>query len=136
MPAYGGAYVLKDGILKFGATDYTNQHWDCTIEPETPIQQQRTMVPDGQVSDADSATWVMKLTGFQDWESTGLAAFLWANANLTSSFTYATKKGSGKVQFTGTVTIVAPPIGGKQGEFAQIEIELPLTGAPVKGVQP
>jgi len=135
MPAHAGAFVLRDCLLKLGASTFTNQAWEARLTPDTPIQQQRTLVPDGTISDVDSPTWVLKITGLQDHEASGLADFLWDNAGLQVSYEYAPRVGSGKAKFTGTLTVVHPPIGGEQGKFADMEMELPILGTPTKGTQ-
>ena len=101
------------------------------IVPDTPNQQQRTLVPDGTISDVDSPTWVMEIEGLQDYESGGLAAYLLTNKGVQVAFAFAPVNTAGKKKFTGTVVAVAPEVGGEQGEFAQLEIELPLIGDPV-----
>ena len=97
--------------------------------------QQRTLAPDGAISDVDSATWVLEIEGLQDWESTGLANYLWTNRGNQVSFVLAPKSGSGKKQMSGTCIVVAPPMGGEQGDFAKFEIELPVIGEPTLGTQ-
>lgn len=135
IPAHSGAFVLRDALLKLGGTTFTNQTWKVELVPDTPIVQQRTLVPDGTISDVDSSTWVMSITGLQDYESSGLADFLGDNAGTTQTFEYAPKVGSGKAKWTGSVIVVHPPIGGEQGSFAQMEIEIPIIGTPTKGTQ-
>ena len=134
MPAYTGAFVLRNSVFTLGGTSFANQVWDVTIEPDTPVQQQRTLVPDGTISDVDSATWVMKVTGLQDPQAGGLAAYLFANAGTQAAFTYAQVNTAGKVKYSGTVIVVHPTVGGEQGEFAQFEIEMPIIGTPTLGV--
>ena len=135
MPAYAGARKNRNALLKLGGTTFTNQAWVSLIDPDTPDEQRRTLVPDGAVSDVDSPTWILKLTGFQDHEPGGLADFLWDNAGLTVTFEHCPEVGSGKAKFTGSLVCKHPPIGGEQGEWMQMEIELPVQGTPVKGVQ-
>ena len=135
MPAHAGAFVLRDAILKLGGTTFTNQVWKVTLEPDTPIVQQRTLVPDGTISDVDSSTWVMQMTGLQDYETSGLADFLRDNAGLTVAYEYAPRAGSGKAKWTGTLIVKHPPIGGEQGSFAEMELEFPIIGQPVAGTQ-
>jgi hypothetical protein len=136
MPAYAGARVFRDAMLKLSGTDYTNQAWEISMEGDTPIQQQRTLVPDGGISDVDTALYKISLEGLQDWETTGLAKFLWTNRGAQVAFVFAPRKGSGLAQFSGTLIAVAPPAGGKQGEFLQIQLELPIIGEPTLGTQP
>jgi len=134
LPAYTGAFVLRNSVFTLGGTSFANQVWDVTIEPDTPVQQQRTLVPDGTISDVDSATWVMKVTGLQDPQAGGLAAYLFTNAGTQVAFTYAQVNTVGKVKYSGTVIAVYPTVGGEQGEFAQFEIEMPIIGTPTLGV--
>jgi hypothetical protein len=136
MPVYAGARVFRDGLFKLSGTDFTNQSWEITMDGDTPIQQQRTLVPDGAISDVDTALWKISLEGLQDWETTGLAKFLWDNRGAQVAFVFAPRKGSGLSQHSGTLICVAPPSGGKQGEFLQMQMELPILGEPVKGTQP
>ena len=130
MTAYTGAFVLRDALLKLGGTTYSNQVWKARLVPDTPIVQQRTLVPDGTISDVDSATWTLELEGLQDFEATGLAAYLHTNAGAQVAFELAPRNTVGKVKVTGTVIAVHPEIGGEQGDFAKFEIELPLIGQP------
>ena len=103
------------------------------IVPDTPNQQQRTLVPDGTISDVDSATYTMELQGLQDYETGGLAAYLLTNAGTQVAFVFAPVNTVGKKKFSGTVVAIAPPVGGDQGEFAQFEIEMPIIGQPTTG---
>jgi hypothetical protein len=133
MAAHTGAFVMRDALLKLGGTNFTNQTWKAVLTPDTPIVQQRTLVPDGTISDVDSATWVLELEGLQDYESGGLAAYLRTNAGAQVTFELAPKNTAGKTKASGTVIAVYAPIGGEQGEFAQFEIELPVIGTPTFG---
>lgn len=129
-PAYTGAFVNRNALFTLGGTSFANQVWKVRLVPDTPNQQQRTLVPDGTISDVDSATWTMEIEGLQDYESGGLAAYLLTNKGTQVAFQFAPVNTAGKKKFTGTVVAVAPEAGGEQGEFAQLEIELPLIGEP------
>lgn len=133
MPAHPGAFVLRNSLFTLGGTSFANQVWTVLIEPDTPFQQQRTLVPDGTISDVDSATWVMQITGLQDFETNGLANYLRANAGSQVAFVFAPVNTAGKVKYSGTVIAVNPPMGGDQGEFTQMELELPILGQPTTG---
>ena len=133
LPAYTGAFVNRNALFTLGGTNFANQVWKVRIVPDTPNQQQRTLVPDGTISDVDSATWVMELEGLQDFEAGGLAAYLRTNAGVQVAFAFAPVNSSGKQKYTGTVVAIAPPMGGEQGEFAQFEIEMPIIGNPTSG---
>lgn len=135
MPGYAGAFVIKDAVLKLGGTTFTNQVWRARLVPDTPVQQQRTLVPDGTISDVDSASWTLELTGVQDYETGGLGAYMNTNAGSQVAFVLAPKSGTGKKQAAGTCIIMSVPFGGEQGEFAQFEAELPVIGSPTFSAQ-
>jgi len=133
IPAYTQAFVNRNALFTLGGTSFANQVWKIRVVPDTPFQQQRTLVPDGTISDVDSATWTMEIEGLQDYESGGLAAYLNTNAGTQVAFAFAPVNTAGKKKITGTVVVIAPPVGGEQGEFAQMELELPLIGQPTFG---
>ena len=133
MPAHAGAFVLRNSVFTLGGTSFANQVWTLSLTPDTPFQQQRTLVPDGTISDVDSATWVMEIEGLQDFETGGLANYLRTNAGSQVAFVFAPVNTAGKAKYTGTVIAVNPPMGGEQGEFAQMELELPIIGSPTIG---
>jgi hypothetical protein len=135
MAAYAGAFVLRDCVVKFGSTDYANQCSTARLTPEVNTQVMRTLVPDGAVTDIDSAVWTLELKGLQDHEAGGLAAYLFANAGATSTLTLAASKGTGKRQATITVRLVPPPFGGETGEWSEMDLELPCQGQPVFAAQ-
>lgn len=130
MAAPTGAFVMRNAEISFGATaTYVNQVTKARLVPDTPIQTVRTLVPDGVVQDVDSAAWTLELEGIQDYTaSTGLARYLFNNAGSTVTVTIEPK--SGGVSASCSVVLVAPPFGGEQGEFAMIEVELPVVGQP------
>src|SRR5215216_3735832 len=98
MAGYTGAFVVKDAVVKLGGTSFAGQTWRARLVPDTPIQQQRTLVPDGTVSDTDGSTWVLELSGLQDHETSGLAKYLWDNKGNQVTFEVAPKSGSGKAK--------------------------------------
>lgn len=135
MAGYAGAFVMRDGLLKFGSTDFTAQVDRVRLVPETPTQTWRSLVPDGVATDVDSAAWTLELQGVQDHESGGLADYLYDNAGDLVTFEVAPVRGSGKVKFTGSARAVAVPFGGDRGEFATFEVSLQVDGAPTKTTQ-
>lgn len=136
MVAYTGAIVMKDALLTLDDTEFTNQVNRARLVPDTPIQTMRTLVPDGVIQDVDSAVWTLEIQGVQSWETGGLALFLHTNAGTVVEATLSPKNGTGKKQATFNVLCVDPPFGGDQGEFAMLELELPVVGAPVFAAQP
>ena len=136
MAAYTNAIVIRDCLVKFGSTTFTNQCTKARLVPDTPIQTQRTLVPDGVVVDVDSTVWTLELSGLQDWETGGLAAYLNTNSGVLDTVVIAPKLGSGKKQATVSVRLMPVPFGGDQGEFANFEVELPVQGQPTFAAQP
>jgi|SRR6187549_143994 len=136
MAAYGGAIVMRDCLLTLDDVEFANQVTRARLVPETPIQTVRTLVPDGVIQDVDSTSWTLELSGIQDWETGGLAAFLHTNAGTTVEAVLAPKNATGKKQFTFNVICIDPPIGGDQGGFAMLELELPVTGGVTVGTIP
>lgn len=136
MTAYAGAILIKDALVKFGATTFTNQCTKARLVPDTPSQTLRTMVPDGQVTDNDSSVWTLELEGLQDWETGGWAAYMNTNSGSLITVVIAPKLGSGKMQATVSARIKPVPFGGSQGEFAMLDIELDIQGQPTFAAQP
>lgn len=129
MPAATGAFMMKDALIKFGATEYGNQCRVVLLTPDQPHQIYRTLVPDGAAVDVDSATWTLKLTGLQINSTGGLADYLNDNAGLPVVLTFEPKRGGRSA----AVTVVAKntDFGGEQGNWAEVDLELPCQGAPV-----
>lgn len=137
MAAPTGAFVLKDSSLTIATIEYANQITSAVLVPDTPVKTVRTMVPDGQVSDNDSALWTFKLKGLQINATGGLARALRAaaiGAQLAVVYTPKTGTGQDKVTFT----MVAKPVafGDDQGSFLMFEEEFAVIGQPVIGVVP
>jgi len=131
MAAYGGAFVMRDALVIFDETEFQNQVTKARLVPDQNIQTLRTLVPDGTITDVDSAMWTLELSGVQDWETTGLAKYLHTHAGELVEVTIAPKNATGKQQAVCTVRVIEPPFGGDQGAFAIIELELPVQGQPV-----
>lgn len=133
MPAYTGAFVLKNALVKFASTDFSNQVRKARLVPDTPVQTYRTLVPDGTVTDVGAASWMLELEGVQDWETGGLAAYLNTNAGNLVTVAIAPVNTTGKKQATVSVRAVPVPFGGTEGEFATFDVELPVNGQPTFG---
>lgn len=129
MAAPVGGYVLKDTVCTFDGTDYANQLSKIRFVPDTPMQQMRTLVPDGVVSDVDSAVWTLELSGQQDMVSAqGFARYLNDNAGSTVTVVYTPKPGGPSM--TAEVLLMAVPFGGEQGAWVTFDVTLPVTGQP------
>lgn len=133
MTAYTGGFVIKNALLTLEGTDFSNQVSKARLVPEVNVQTMRTLVPDGQIVDIDSAQWTLELTGVQDHETGGLADYLTDNAGTLVTAVVAPRNGTGKAKWTIEVMCLPVPVGGDQGEWATIDVELPCSGQPVKG---
>lgn len=130
MTAYTGSWVMRDALVKFASTDYTNQCTKARLVPDTPIVQTRTLVPDGVITDVDSTSWVLELTGLQDWETGGLALYFNTNAGSLVTAIIAPVSGTGKKQATVSVRIFPVEFGGEQGARGMFDVTFPVQGAP------
>lgn len=132
MPAAVGAFVVKNSLLTVDGTDYANQCTKSVLTPEQPLQQQRTLVPDGTVSDVDSATWTWDVSGLQINKSGGLARYLRGLAAGTQiSVVFGPQNATGEQKASFSAIAMIPPLGDEQGKFASIDISMPVVGSPV-----
>jgi hypothetical protein len=135
MAAPTGAYVLRDVIFKFASTSFANQVTKARLVPDVSRETLRTLVPDGIVQDVTTA-WELELSGVQDWETGGLAAYLNTNAGNTVVCTFAPRSGTGKQQVTCSVVIQPVDFGGEQGNFNTFDVTLGVVGTPTFAAQP
>jgi hypothetical protein len=132
MTAPLGGFVLKDALVSFAATDYANQVTKVMLTPDQPTQTLRTIVPDGVVVDVDSTVWSLSLSGIQDFKtSQGLAAYLNDNSGTQQTVVINPRKSGPGRSATVTVICKSVPMGGDQGNFTTIDVDLPVVGAPV-----
>lgn len=131
MPAPTGAHVMRNATVTVNGTQYANQVTRARLVPDTPIQTQRTLVPDGQVQDVDSTVWTFELSGLQIWVTGGLAYAL--NEAAGDEVDVVLEPSEGSNQDKATFTIKAFPVeyGGEQGAFRMFEAEFPVVGQPV-----
>lgn len=133
MAAYTGGFVLKNALLTLEGTDFSNQVSKARLVPDVNVQTMRTLVPDGQIVDIDSAVWTLELSGVQDHETGGLADFLSDNAGTLQTLVLAPRNAAGKAKWTIEVMCMPVDVGGEQGEWTTFDVELPCQGQPVKG---
>jgi hypothetical protein len=128
MPPATGAFVMKDALISFGATEYGNQCKTMRLVPDQPHQTYRTLVPDGAATDVDSAVWTLTMAGLQINAVGGLADYLNDNAGLEVELIFEPKRGGRKA----TVTVMAKhtDFGGETGNWAEIDLTLPCVGTP------
>lgn len=128
MPPATGGFVMKDALISFGGTEYGNQCKTMRLVPDQPHQVYKTLVPDGAAVDVDSATWTLTIQGLQINQTGGLAEFLRSNAGTTVELTFEPKRGG--EQATATVMAKQVDFGGETGNWAEIDLQLPVIGQP------
>lgn len=127
-------FVIKNGSLKIGATQYADIATKSRLVPEQSIQTLRTLVPAGVVQDVDTPVWTYELTAGQDYTATtGLATIIntAALAGDTLDLVIAAKAGDRNATFT--VQAVAVDFGGEQGAWNTFDATFPVVGQPVFG---
>lgn len=130
MSAPLGGFVMRNALVSFAGTDYANQVSMAILEPDQDTKTYRTLVPDGVKQDVDSAAWTLKLKGLQDHTAAqGLARYMFDNDGTTVAAVLEPQAGG--ISWAVQVVLKATQIGGDQGDWAEIEIELPCEGAPV-----
>lgn len=134
MPAPAGAYVLRNCSIVIDDVDYANQLTKATLEPDQDTQTLKTLVPDGLVQDVDSPVWSLKIEGVSDWTpNQGLAWRFSQSIGEKLTATLVPKVGDNQPNATFTVVSMAPSMGGEQGNWNTMEMELPVDGQPVFG---
>jgi hypothetical protein len=129
MAAVTGVYVLKDASVSIEAIEYNNQCTRARLVPDVPIQQRRTLVPDGVVSDVDSAIWVFEVAALQKNGTGGLAKAL----RDAEPVILVPQDGLSMPQATFTILALPVVFGGDQGSWADFEASFPVIGSPVFG---
>ena len=134
--------MMKDAYLRLG-DESTGPVVDVqctaiTLKPSADVQRLKTLSPEGRFSDADDPEWELEV-GYSYGENvtggvsdTVLADYLLANHGTKLDFLFRPRNGG--VGYTGTVTAVAGPVGGKQGAWMEGSVTLPVEGQPVKVV--
>jgi len=133
MPAVAGARVYKNAKVTIEGVEYANQLNKARLVPDQPVQTMRTLVPDGAVSDVDSATWTFEISGLQINAAAGLAQALRAADGGELDVVLQPQVGTGQATATFTVIALMPEFGGEQGAWLTQELELPVVGQPVFG---
>lgn len=129
-----GAFVMKNAVVTVDSVAYANQCSKAMLTPDVPTQTYRTLVPDGSVSDVDSAAWTFELTGLQINSSGGLAKALRdATVGDLLDVTLAPVNTSGEAQATFQIRAMPVPFGGEQGKFAEIDVTFAVNGQPTFG---
>jgi hypothetical protein len=132
MPVADDIFVVKDAVVTVATVEYANQVTSARLVPNTPIQQVRTLVPDGTISDVDSPIWTFEVTILQKNNTGGLVKALRAAAPGAEMAVVLTPKDlAGEDTAAFTIIAIPPPFGGEQGSFPTAEMVFPVKGAPV-----
>lgn len=127
-----GAFVMRNASATFDTTEYNQQLTKAELTPSTETAQLKTLDPQTTHSDVDSASWTFDIAGVQDWVvAQGLADFLYANHGQVAEVVLQPRPGAGQRIATFDVVCMSPNFGGTQGEWALMELSLPVDGAPV-----
>lgn len=122
---------MRNASAKFDTTEYgTSTLSKAELVPSTETSQLKT-IGGTTHSDVDSPSWTFDIAGVQDWVvSQGLADFLHANHGQVVEVVLQPKAGSGQRIATFNVVCMAPKFGGSQGDWALMELSLPVDGVP------
>lgn len=131
MPVPAGTHVMRDATITVDTIQFANSITKARLVPDNPIQQLRTLVPDGIVTDVDSAVWTLELSGVQVHGVGGLAKALNDAAGTEVSVVLQPKVGSGQDVATFTMMAMNIEFGGEQGAFRLFEATFPVIGAPI-----
>lgn len=134
MPAVTGHLgVMKNHLVEIDTVDYANQLTRARLVPDAPTQTTRTLVPDGTITDVDSASWTFEIAGVQKHITGGLAAALNAATpgDVLDVVWEPQKAVVGQPHYEFSVVAKPVPVGGDQGAQATFEIVLEVLGAPV-----
>lgn len=130
----GGAFVMRNASTTFDTTEYKSQLTKAELVPESETLQLKTLDPTVVHSDVDSNVWAFEIAGVQDWTvTTGLADFLHTNHGQLAEVVLQPKPGSGARTATFSVICKSPNFGGSQGEWALMELSLPVDGGVTFG---
>lgn len=97
---------------------------------------------DGNVAaNTEPESYALVMRAGQDYTATGLARFLWDNANATAdvvvnAFGATAVPGTATPAITGQVKLVPVQYGGEVGTFAEFEVTLPFLAKPVLDIIP
>ncbi len=122
--------VLKDAIVSVDGTEYQATVKTAMFTPTTNTQTYPVMVPEGAIQDVDNAVWTLQVVGLQDWGASGLSKYLKDNHGTQVDVTVTPVAVNGWPEINATVICMSPPFGGTAGEFAEMDVTLPVVGQP------
>lgn len=132
MPAYARAHVMRNSSFEVDEVEYAGQVTKVILQPDTPVQTLRTLVPDGTIQDTDNPSWMLELAGVQDFGAGSLGAALRtaAAAGTELDVVFQPKLGTGQDVATFSIKPVQIPFGAEQGAFRVFDVEIPVVGQP------
>ena len=93
-----------------------------------------TLCPDGTYSQRAATTYALHLVGVQNWDAAGLALYLDSHDGVELSFYFqahgALPASVDAPAKQGVCIGQAPTYGGDRDEWAEYDVELPVTGVP------
>lgn len=134
MPGYGLKLTNGSIVFNLGGTNHTHQVISARLvnnsdDPETIA----TYSPDGDFVEDATPSFQLELVFLADWRAGGISDFLWSNANNTAEFSWEHHPDvtDSNVNFSGTVKLKAPDVGGDAGTTERTEVTLTCVGVPV-----
>jgi hypothetical protein len=123
-------FALTDAVVKVAADNYEAAVSAIEFVPNVATFSFAGLTPAAQFNFAGSPSWVVNLSGAQDWATaTSLSNYLLANAGKNVEMQFAPIKG-GKA-YKATVTIVPTTIGGSVNTVPVFSVTLQVQGQPV-----
>ena len=96
----------------------------------------RTLCSSGSFSSVGATTYALHIVAAQDWSTTGLARFLWANDGAQAEFQYQAHGAtsipptSTAPGMSGIVRLIAPNYGGEADAYAELDVTMPCSSKP------
>lgn len=123
--------LFKYAVVKIDDVEYNLHTTTALLTGDAPVQQLRTLVPDGVISDTDSSIYSFQIAGPQ---GTALYTALVAAEGESVEVEFQAEYGVGKTKATFNAIVPVLPLGGQQGAWRTFDITLPVSGAVVKSV--
>jgi hypothetical protein len=122
-------FALTDATVKVAADNYEAAISAIEFVPTTPTFNFAGLTPASVFNFAGSPSWVVNLSGAQDWATaTSLSNYLLANAGKSVEMQFAPIKG-GKT-YKAMVTLVPTNIGGSVNSVPVFSVTLQVQGQP------
>lgn len=121
---------LKVIQFTLNAINFECQIRNWTLDPgEQDGERQFTFCPDGEFIEETDPEPELTIEYFADWRSGGLSDFLWQNRGQEAAvnIVHHPDLPAETVQFSGTVRLKAPPVGGEARETEIQEVSLLVT---------